>query len=85
MRRFISDTRAYVERCRAEGRTTKEIRRCLRRCPAHHLYQPCGDLHRARDHTAPSGQPPAICVPNFSGQHLGLTPRARQRDPGVRK
>jgi len=25
------DTRAYVERRRAEGRTTKEIRRCLKR------------------------------------------------------
>ena len=30
---------AYVERRRAEGRTTKEIRRCLKRYLARHLYR----------------------------------------------
>lgn len=32
-------TRAYVERRRAEGRTTKEIRRCLKRYLARHIYR----------------------------------------------
>jgi len=32
-------TRAYVERRRAEGRTTKEIRRCLKRYVARQLYR----------------------------------------------
>ncbi len=34
------DTRAYVERRRAEGCTTKEIRRCLKRYLARQLYRP---------------------------------------------
>lgn len=33
------DTREYVERRRAEGRTTKEIRRCLKRYLARHIYR----------------------------------------------
>jgi transposase len=33
------DTRAYVERRRAEGRTTKEIRRCLKRYLARQIYR----------------------------------------------
>lgn len=33
------DTRAYVERRRAEGRTDKEIRRCLKRYLARHIYR----------------------------------------------
>jgi transposase len=32
-------TRDYVERRRAEGRTTKEIRRCLKRYLARHIYR----------------------------------------------
>lgn len=32
-------TRAYVERRRAEGRTIKEIRRCLKRYLARHIYR----------------------------------------------
>lgn len=32
-------TRAYVERKRAEGRTTAEIRRSLKRYIARHLYR----------------------------------------------
>jgi transposase len=39
------DTRAYVERRRAEGRTTKEIRRCLKRYLARHLYRTLYRLH----------------------------------------
>ncbi|MGN2638412.1 IS110 family transposase [Nocardia takedensis] len=39
--RMIHDptTRAYVERRRAEGRTTKEIRRCLKRYLARQIYR----------------------------------------------
>ncbi|MBE1537078.1 IS110 family RNA-guided transposase [Actinomadura algeriensis] len=33
------ETRAYVERRRAEGRTTKEIRRCLKRYLARQIYR----------------------------------------------
>jgi transposase len=33
------DTRAYVEKRRAEGRTTKEIRRCLKRYLARQIYR----------------------------------------------
>lgn len=43
------DTRAYVERRRAEGRTTKEIRRCLKRYLARHLYRSLQALHDAPD------------------------------------
>ncbi|AFM20246.1 transposase (plasmid) [Mycolicibacterium chubuense NBB4] len=39
------DTRAYVERRRAEGRSTKEIRRCLKRYLARHLYRTLQRLH----------------------------------------
>lgn len=39
------DTRAYVERRRAEGRTTKEIRRCLKRYLARQLYRTLERLH----------------------------------------
>lgn len=33
------DTRAYAEKRRAEGRTNREIRRCLKRYLARHLYR----------------------------------------------
>ena len=39
------DTRAYVERRRAEGRTTKEIRRCLKRYLARQLYRALNRLY----------------------------------------
>jgi hypothetical protein len=39
------DTRAYIERRRAEGRTTKEIRRCLKRYLARQLYRTLQRLH----------------------------------------
>lgn len=39
------ETRAYVERRRAEGRTTTEIRRCLKRYLARQLYRTLERLH----------------------------------------
>jgi hypothetical protein len=44
---YDPDTRAYVERRRAEGRTTKEIRRCLKRYLARQLYRALETLHAA--------------------------------------
>lgn len=38
-------TRAYVERRRAEGRTTKEIRRCLKRYLARQIYRLLNATH----------------------------------------
>lgn len=43
------DTRAYVERRRAEGRTIKEIRRCLKRYLARQLYRTLERLHATPD------------------------------------
>ena len=45
--RMIHDpeTRAYVEKRRAEGRTTKEIRRCLKRYLARQIYRTLEALH----------------------------------------
>ena len=37
--RHHSLTRAYVERRKAEGKTDKEIRRCIKRYLARHLYR----------------------------------------------
>ena len=45
------DTRAYVERRRAEGRTTKEIRRCLKRYLARQLYRTLNALHTTLETT----------------------------------
>lgn len=39
------ETRAYVEKRRAEGRTTKEIRRCLKRYLARQIYRSLESLH----------------------------------------
>jgi transposase len=39
------DTRAYVERRRAEGHTTKEIRRCLKRYLARQIYRYLNAAH----------------------------------------
>jgi transposase len=39
------ETRAYVERRRAEGRTTKEIRRCLKRYLARQIYRTLETQH----------------------------------------
>ena len=43
------ETRAYVERRRAEGLTTKEIRRCLKRYLARQLYRSLESLHAEPD------------------------------------
>src|SRR5690625_483827 len=40
------ETRAYVDRRRAEGRTTKEIRRCPKRYLARRIYRILEALHR---------------------------------------
>lgn len=42
------DTRAYVERRQAQGRTRKEIRRCLKRYLARQLYRALNTLHAAQ-------------------------------------
>ncbi len=39
------ETRAYVEKRRAQGRTTKEIRRCLKRYLARQLYRTLNAAH----------------------------------------
>lgn len=38
-------TRAYVQRRTAEGRSLREIRRCLKRYLARHLYRTLNALH----------------------------------------
>ncbi|MCT1601379.1 transposase [Kocuria sp. p3-SID1433] len=40
------ETRAYVDRRRAEGRTTKEIRHCLKRYLARRIYRTLEALQR---------------------------------------
>ncbi|MDF2585501.1 MAG: transposase [Mycobacterium sp.] len=45
------ETRAYVERRRAEGRTTKEIRRVLKRYLARQLYRTLERVHAEPDAT----------------------------------
>lgn len=40
-----AETRAYVEKRRAEGLTNREIRRCLKRYLARHLYRSLNALH----------------------------------------
>jgi len=52
-------TRAYVQRRRAEGKTTREIRRCLKRYVARQLYRQLTNTPALRHstqhrHTAPS-------------------------------
>jgi len=48
------DTRTYVERRRAEGRTTKEIRRCLKRYLARQLYRTIQGLHTGSNAHSPA-------------------------------
>lgn len=40
-----ADTKAYLERRLAEGRTRREIRRCIKRYLARHLYRTLNTLH----------------------------------------
>ena len=48
--RSCSRTRAYVARRTAEGKTTRKIRRCLKRYIARELYRPL-----TRSMTPPAG------------------------------
>lgn len=43
---YDPETRAYAERRTAEGKTPREIRRCLKRYLARHLYRALNALHR---------------------------------------
>lgn len=45
-RRIDPNTRDYINRRRAEGRTTKEITRCLKRYIARQLYRTITTHHR---------------------------------------
>jgi transposase len=47
------NTRAYAERRKAEGKTPREIRRCLKRYLARHLYRTLNALH-APDSAVPT-------------------------------
>lgn len=49
--RMVHDpaTRAYAERRKAEGKTSREIRRCLKRYLARHLYRALNALHAATE------------------------------------
>lgn len=47
------DIRAYAERRKAEGKTPREIRRCLKRYLARRLYRTLNALH-ASDSTVPA-------------------------------
>ena len=42
-------TRAYVERRTAEGRTLREIRRCLKRYVARQIFRTLTAAHRTQD------------------------------------
>ncbi|MET3933621.1 hypothetical protein ABIE00_001667 [Arthrobacter sp. OAP107] len=42
-------TRAYAERRTAEGKSSREIRRCLKRYLARHLYRALNALHAATE------------------------------------
>ena len=43
------DTRAYIERRLAEGKTSKEIRRCLKRYVSRQIFRTLAAAHRAPD------------------------------------
>uniref|UniRef100_UPI0038733157 IS110 family transposase n=1 Tax=Pengzhenrongella sicca TaxID=2819238 RepID=UPI0038733157 len=43
--RIDPDTRAYIDRRRAEGKTTKEIRRCLKRYTTRQIYRTLAVAH----------------------------------------
>lgn len=49
---YDPDTRAYAERRTAEGKTPREIRRCLKRYLARHLYRTLNALHQTPAATA---------------------------------
>lgn len=41
------DTRAYVERRQVEGKTSKEIRRCLKRYASRQIFRTLAAAHRS--------------------------------------
>ena len=43
--RIDPDTRVYIDRRRAEGKTTKEIRRCLKRYTTRQIYRTLAAAH----------------------------------------
>ena len=65
--RYDPETRAYVERRRAEGKTDREIRRCLKRYIARQLYrqleQPLDDLEERRPVQLPPSGPQGSAPP----------------------
>jgi transposase len=54
--RMIHDprSRAYTARRSAEGKTNREIRRCLKRYLARHLYRVLNALHTLNETTEPN-------------------------------
>jgi hypothetical protein len=49
--RFDEETQAYVERRRAEGKTDREIKRCLKRYVARRLFRQLELLNQGLDET----------------------------------
>lgn len=43
------DTRAYIERCLAEGKTNKEFRRCFKRYVSRQIFRTLAAAHRGPD------------------------------------
>lgn len=52
--RTDADTRVYVERRLAEGKTTKEIRRCLKRYATRQIFRTLAAAHQQPDALAPA-------------------------------
>jgi transposase len=48
------DTRAYIQRRRAEGKTNKEIRRCLKRYTSRQIFRTLASAHRAPEAIQPA-------------------------------
>lgn len=52
--RTDTDTRAYIERRLAEGKTTKEVRRCLKRYATRQIFRTLAAAHRQPEALAPA-------------------------------
>lgn len=52
--RTDQDTRAYIQRRQAEGKTTKEIRRCLKRYISRQIYRTLTAAHRPTRESLPA-------------------------------
>ncbi len=71
-----TETRTYVERRTAQGKTRREIRRCLKRCTTRQILprpQRCAPIRRARCFAAASlaGLAPFLCDATVSILKLG--------------